>query len=404
MYIALSWRNLWRNKRRSLIAAASVFFAVLLAVVMRSVQNGSYAYMIHSSVKFYTGYLQIQGKGYWDNRSLDQSIVINKKQQQEILNIPHVISAVPRLEAFSLVSHEKVTKVSQIIGIDPILENNMTELKKKLVKGKYLTDSPDGVLIGQGLADMLKVSVGDSVVLFGQGYHGVIAAARLPVVGIVKFPISEMNNAMVFLSLPNAQNIFSAYGKITSLAIMVDTIKNQNKVYKSLKAMFNNQYTLMTWQEMMPDLVQGIEIDNASGLVMLIILYIVIAFGIFGTIMMMTSERAKEFAVLISIGMKKIRLIWVSSLETVFLAFLGAFAGTVVSLPIIFYFHYNPIPITDNAARAFDTLGVEPIFNFSTEPSIFINQAIVVLIIALATALYPALFIGKLDPVKAIKS
>ncbi|RKY78972.1 ABC transporter permease, partial [candidate division KSB1 bacterium] len=111
-----------------------------------------------------------------------------------------------------------------------------------------------------------------------------------------------------------------------------------------------------------------------------------------------------EFAVLISIGMKKIRLIWVSSLETVFLAFLGAFAGTVVSLPIIFYFHYNPIPITDNAARAFDTLGVEPIFNFSTEPSIFINQAIVVLIIALATALYPALFIGKLDPVKAIKS
>ncbi|OQX58617.1 hypothetical protein B5M50_04135 [candidate division KSB1 bacterium 4484_219] len=168
--------------------------------------------------------------------------------------------------------------------------------------------------------------------------------------------------------------------------------------------MFNNQYTLMTWQEMMPDLVQGIEIDNASGLVMLIILYIVIAFGIFGTIMMMTSERAKEFAVLISIGMKKIRLIWVSSLETVFLAFLGAFAGTVVSLPIIFYFHYNPIPITGNAARAFDTLGVEPIFNFSTEPSIFINQAIVVLIIALATALYPALFIGKLDPVKAIKS
>lgn len=404
MYLSLSWRNLWRNKKRTVIAAASVFFAVLLAVVMRSMQNGSYGYMIRSSVKFYTGYLQVQGKGYWENRSLDKSIILEKKQQTEISQIPHVASTVPRLEAFSLVSFKKVTKVAQIVGIDPAAENTMTDLKKRLVHGHYLANASDGVLLAQGLAELLKVQVGDSIVLYGQGYHGMIAAARLPIAGIVKFPITDLNNGMAYVTLSNAQNIFSANGRITSLAIMLDNIKNQNHVFKSLHSKFGDQFTLMTWQEMMPDLVQGIEMDNASGLVMLIILYIVIAFGIFGTIMMMTTERAREFGILISVGMQKWRLAWVTTLETAFLAFLGAIAGALVSLPIITYFHNHPIPITGDAARMFDLFGVEPIFNFSTDPNLLINQAIVVLLIALATAFYPVFFIRKLQPVQAARS
>ncbi len=403
MYLSLSWRNLWRNKKRTLIAAASVFFAVLLAVVMRSMQNGSYAYMIRSSVKYYTGYLQIQGKGYWENRSLDKSIVLEKKQQTEISKIHHVASTVPRLEAFSLVSFKKVTKVAQIVGIDPVAENTMTDLKKRLVRGHYLTNASDGILIAQGLAELLKVDIGDSVVLYGQGYHGMIAAARLPVAGIVKFPVADLNNGVAYLELSNAQNIFSAYGRITSLALMLDNIKNQNHVLESLRSSLEDKFTIMTWQEMMPDLVQGIAIDNASGLVMLIILYIVIAFGIFGTIMMMTTERAKEFGILISVGMKRWRLIWVTTLETAFLAFLGALSGAVVSWPIVTYFHQHPIPITGDAARMFDLFGVEPIFNFSTDPNLLINQAIVVLFIALATAFYPVFFIRKLKPVQAVQ-
>ncbi len=402
MYLTLSWRNLWRNKKRTLIAAASVFLAVLVAVIMRSMQVGSYAYMISSSVQFYTGYVQVQGNGYWENRSLNNSIILDEQQQGEIAQISHVTSVVPRLEAFSLVSFGKVTKVAQITGVNPTIENNMTELKKRLVQGRYLTESPDGVLVAQGLADLLHVSVGDSLVLYGQGYHGVIAAAMLPVSGIVKFPIARMNNAMVFLTLANAQEIFSTENRITSLAIMLDDVRNQTSVFSTISSLVGDQYTLMTWEEMMPDLVQGIALDNASGLIMLVILYIVIAFGVFGTIMMMTTERTKEFGVLISVGMKRKRLIWVTTLETVFLAFLGAISGAVVSLAVITYFHYHPIPITGSAASMFEMLGVRPIFYFSIDPGLLINQAIVVLLITLATALYPFFFIKNLEPVQAM--
>lgn len=402
MYLTLSWRNLWRNKKRTLIAAASVFLAVLVAVIMRSMQVGSYAYMISSSVQFYTGYLQVQGNDYWENRSLDNSITLDEKQLAGFAQIPHVTSVVPRLEAFSLVSFEKVTKVAQVTGVDPAAENHMTNLEKRLVEGRYLTEMPDGVLVAQGLAELLHVGVGDSLVLYGQGYHGVIAAAMLPVAGIVKFPIARMNNAMVFLTLANAQDIFSTEDRITSLAVMLDDVKNQPRVFNALNSLVGDRYTLMTWEEMMPDLVQGIALDNASGLIMLIILYIVIAFGVFGTIMMMTTERTKEFGVLISVGMKRKRLIWVTTLETLFLAFLGAISGAAVSMVVITYFHYHPIPITGSAASMFEMLGVRPIFYFSMDPGLLINQAIVVLLITLATALYPFFFIKNLEPVQAM--
>ena len=402
MYLSLSWRNLWRNKKRTVIASASIFFAVLLAVLMRSGQHGSYAYMIHSSAKLFTGYLQVQGKGYWENRSLDKSISLPAAQIDSLAEIPHVTSVTPRLEAFALISHKANTKVAEVIGIDPAVEDSMTGLRSRIAAGEYLTRDAGGLLIGQGLAEVLNAGVGDSLVLYGQGYHGQIAAARLPVTGILKLPFPSMNNSLVYLSLPNAQNVFSAYGRITSLAIMVDNIRHLTAVENMITARLKNKYTIMTWDEMMPDLVQNIELDNASGIIMLIILYIVIAFGVFGTVMMMTSERVKEFGILISVGMKKIKLIWVTTIETIFISFLGVVFGFLGSIPLIYYLHYNPIYFTGEAAKAYETLGIEPIMNFSTDPGIFFSQSLVVLIIALTTALYPLFFVSRLKPVKAI--
>jgi ABC-type lipoprotein release transport system permease subunit len=402
MYLSLSWRNVWRNKKRTIIAAASVFFAVLLAVLMRSGQHGSYAYMIHSSAKLFTGYLQVQGKGYWENRSLDKSIALTAARIDSLAGIPHVTSVTPRLEAFALISQKANTKVSAVIGIDPAAEDSMTGLRSRLVAGKYLTRNSGGLLIGQGLAEVLGANLGDSLVLYGQGYHGQIAAARLPVTGIVKLPFPSMNNSMVYLSLPNAQNVFSAYGRITSLAIMVDNIRHLPEVENMIAAQLKHKYTIMTWDEMMPDLVQSIELDNASGIIMLIILYIVIAFGVFGTVMMMTSERIKEFGILVSVGMKKIKLIGVTTIETILVSFLGVLMGFLGSIPLIYYLHYHPIHFTGEAAKAYESLGIEPIMNFSIDPGIFLSQSIVVLIIALTTALYPLLFVSRLKPAKAI--
>ena len=403
MYLQLSWRNIWRNKKRTLIVASSVLFAVFFATVMRSAQEGSYSYMIHSSAKLSTGYLQIQGKEYWEKRSLDNSYVLSQEQLARIKQIAHVSHFTPRLEAFALVSSGMKTKVSQVIAIDPLLEDRMSGLKKRLLKGSYLSDSSPAILVAQGLAKMLRVEPGDSLVLYGQGYHGQTAAANLAVQGIVKLPFEIMNNGMIFISLKPGQEIFATGNRITSLPIMIDGIQNLDQVLRKTEKVLTDNQTIMTWDEMLPDLKQNIEFDNIGGIMMLAILYIVIGFGVYGTIMMMMAERSREFGILISVGMKKKRLFIVTTLETIFVSFIGAVAGLLASIPFVYYLKYHPIRITGEAAKIYDSLGIEAIFAFSNEPGVFLSQAVVVFLIALAGISYPWLFIHKLNPTQAVR-
>lgn len=403
MYFSLSWRNIWRNKKRTVIVAASVFFAVILAALMRSAQLGSYGYMIDSSAKLFTGYLQIQGEKYWDKRSLDESIIIHPDTLQQISRIEYVTQLTPRLEAFALISHANTTKVSQVIGIDPVLEDKITHTRDKLVKGEYIASSSRGMLIGSGLAAMLKAEIGDSLVVYGQGYHGQLAAAIVPIQGIIKLPFKAMDNAMVLLPLPLAQEIFSCENRITSLPILVDDVRNLERVREATRHYLVAGQRIMLWNELMPDLEQSIEVDNVSGILMLGILYIVIAFGVFGTVMMMVSERAKEFAILISVGMRRRRLLLVLAIETFFVSFIGVVVGILFSIPIIGYLVKNPINLTGEMAELYEQLSIEPILAFSGHPWIFISQALVVMIIVIITISYPLLFVRRLDPAKTIR-
>jgi len=402
MYLSLSWRNIWRNKKRTLILAASVFFAVLLAIVMRSAQLGSYAYIIHSSAKLLTGYLQVQGKGYWENPSLDKGIHLSPRDLEKIRHIENVTNVTRRLEAFALISHLNNTRIGQILGIDPETETQMTGLREKLIKGQYINQNSSALLIGKGLAEILKADIGDSLVIYGQGAYGQMAVALLPVGGIVDLPFEALDNSLVFMSLTAAQNIFSMENRITSLPIMIDDIHHLDQVYAALQTIADDHWAIMTWDEMMPDLKENIEVDNVSGMIMLAILYVVIAFGVFGTVMMMVAERTREFGILISVGMRKGRLILVTFLESIFVSFLGSVAGMIGSIPIVTYLIHHPIYISGEGAKTYENMGIEPIMNFSGDPTIFASQALVVLTIALVTTLYPYLFIRRLQPVKAL--
>jgi len=403
MYLSLSWRNIWRNKKRTIIVASSVFFAVILAALMRSTQLGSYEYMIYSSAKLFTGYLQIQDDEYWEKRSLDQSFVPQANLYSRLDSIEHLTQYAPRLEAFALISHKTTTKVSQVIGIDPDKEHSLTGIRDKVQKGKFVEMDSEALILGSGLAEMLGAEIGDSLVIYGQGYHGQIAASILPVCGTVKLPVKAMDNAMVLMALPAAQRVFSCDERITSLPIMIDNNFNLEKVTESLRSLVNDGERLMAWDEMMPELVEGIEIDNVSGIIMLAILYIVIGFGVFGTVMMMVAERARELAILVSVGMRRRRILAVLALETFMVSFIGVVLGIGGSIPIIMYFANNPIRLTGQAAELYENLSIEPILALSTQPTIFISQALVVFLIALVTVIYPVLYVRALDPAKTIR-
>ena len=213
----------------------------------------------------------------------------------------------PRLASFALSSYGEMTKGLLIQGIDPELEDPRRKISNKLIEGRFIKRKDEGIVLAEGLANYLKIGLNDTLVLIGQGYQGITAAATFPVVGIVKFPASKMNNLFVFMGIENAQEMFSPYFPQLVTSIIID-IKNDNKLDKvknELSQRLGDNYEVMGWNEILKEMVQQIQSDNGGGIIMLAILYLIVAFGIIGTVMMITMERRKEFAILVSVGMRR---------------------------------------------------------------------------------------------------
>ncbi len=402
--LIIAWRNLWRNKRRTLITTASILFGVIFATVMSSMQEGSYSKMIDNVVKFYSGYLQIQQKDYWENKTINNTFVLTDTLLEKVNQVKQITGYAPRLESFALVSSEEMTKGALIIGIDPEKENKITNPEKWIIRGRYIHSGDPGILIGKDLADFLHLDVGDTLVLLGMGYHGVNAAGKYPVAGIFKYPLPQFNQQFIYMNLSLAQDLFSASHMITSLVVMVKNHYDMPKAKKALQQTIHSPYRLMDWKEMQPELVQIIASDRSSGKVFKAILYLIIAFGIFGTVIMMFTERRRELGVMISIGMQKTLLSTILFLETLYIGVLGVASGIIASLPIIAYYYKHPIRFSGEAARSFIEMGVEPVFNFSWMSSVFYNQAITVFILILFIAFFPVIKTLRLDITKALRA
>ncbi len=405
LYLKLAWRNIWRNKRRTLITIASILFAVFFAVVMRSVQEGSYAKMVDNMVRFYTGHGQIQDKDYWEEKTIDNSLAYKDSFTELERTNDHLDFVVPRMESFALASSGNLTKGVMVLGIHPEKEKHVMNLEGKLDTGKYIQSNDKAALIGKGLAKSLKLGLGDTLVLIGSGYHGANAAGKFPIKGIIKYPLPDIDKQAVFLPLKEAQWFYAAEDRMTSMVLMVDKAKNVDGVVKNVKASLGSEeYEVMSWAEMMPEVVQQIELDRSSGKIMLWILYAIIGFGIFGTILMMTAERRREFGVLMSIGMSRGRLILVTWLEIIMLGFLGVLAGIAVSFPFCYYFYKNPFRFTGEMQDVYEKMGIEAVLQASIDPSIFLNQAFLIFIITSILAIYPIIKIWNLRPVAAMRA
>jgi putative ABC transport system permease protein len=405
MYLRLAWRNIWRNRRRTLITAASVFMAVILSLVTRSLQLGTYQQMIDNVVRFYSGSLQVHLTGYYDEPTIDNTFEPNDTLQKLLQANTSITGRAPRLESFALASNGEYTKGTLVVGISPADENNLTRLKGKIISGSYLDADDYGVLVAQGLAAYLHLKTNDTLVLFGQGYHGVMAVGKYPVKGILRFPSPELNHGIVYLPLHPAQDLYGAGNRLTSIAMLTAENADAELVAQQLKGeLAKSGFEVISWKQMMPEMLEAIQADNSGGIIIIAVLYLIISFGIFGTVLMMLAERMHEFGILVSIGMGKLKLAFMIMLEILLISGLGVFAGAVAAIPIVAWFHTHPLHLSGDMSDYIERFGIEPVFPFSADPSIFLSQAVVVFSISALLAIYPLIRLSRLKPVEALKS
>lgn len=403
--LKIAWRSLWRNRRRTLITTASVFLAVFLALFMRSMQKGSYGVMINSVVTE-VGHIQVHDSGFWESKSINHSFLYTDALKEKVEKHENVKSVIPRFETFALGSYEEMTKGLMIQGIVPELEDPRKKISDKLIAGRFLTSDDEGIVLAEGLAKYFGVNVNDTLVLIGSGYQGITSAGLYPVIGIIKYPIPKLNNFIAYLSIKKVQKEFAPYHPNLISALVVDLHDGEelNEKAAEINELIGSKYEVMEWQKMLPDVVQQIEGDDIGGVVMLAILYIIVAFGILGTVLMMTMERRKEFAIMVAVGMHRWRLAIVVFFETIFIGILGVISGILVSLPFLNYLYKNPIPMAGEMANMMLEFNMEPEIPFSLEPYIFTNQGIAIFVLAAIAALYPVVFAIRFRILKAMRS
>lgn len=467
--IELAWRNTWRNKRRTLITAASVFFAVFFAILMRSFQLGSYDLIFRNVIESYSGYLQLQNSNFFDEPSLDNGFELNRQVIDTVLADRDVEAIVPRIESYALAAGGAHTQGVIVMGIDPEGEalasgtkNRLVKIKlsdkaiatlktedlpertKKLldlfpgecysgmgmlmsdlgiknedtatvfpvirkhagVKNSYLvSDDENAVLIGSGLSDYLKLGTGDTLVLMGQGYHGATAAGKYIIKGIVKLPAPDIDNIIVYMPVNTARGFYSAPDLATSavLRLRSNADSEVNATAARLEKTVPEDLAIKTWHELNALVINQMEADSRSGMIMIGILYLVIAFGVFGTVLMMLAERRREFGMLVSIGMQKRKLAGTIALEMVITGFIGVAGGVLASLPLVFYGHYHPYRLTGEMARMYEDYGYQPIMPTLLPDTYYLWQCVVVLIIVAIAIGFSTRRIFRIDTVNYLK-
>jgi ABC-type lipoprotein release transport system permease subunit len=466
----LAWRNLWRNKRRTLITAASVFFAVFFALVMRSFQLGTYEKMYRDVIESYSGYLQLQNADYLDESSLDNGFVLEQSLTDIIEADPNVTGVIPKLESSALAAAGSRTQGVMVIGMDPDNEQKTLNISNRLIKyrltpeatealkdeslpgrtaklvdvfggeawtdeeslisdlgigdddsavvmplfrkyasldNRYLTSADSGrAVIGYGLSRYLSADVGDTLVVMGQGYHGVSAAGLFVIKGIVSMPNPDIDNAFVYITLADAQYLYAAPEMVTSAIISINETDDKEllQTQQRLAASCNDGLVIRNWKEMNALLLNQMEADNKSGAIMIGILYLVIAFGVFGTVLMMMAERRREFGMLVSIGMQKRKLAGIVGMEMLFIGLLGVMAGMAASLPIVFLGYARPLRFTGELARMYEEYGFEPVMPMLLPDTYYLWQAVIVLLILLIAITFSVRRIFKLNIINALRA
>jgi ABC-type lipoprotein release transport system permease subunit len=465
--IKIAWRNLWRNRRRTMITSASVLFAVFFALIFRSLQLGSYDKMFRDVIESYTGYIQVQQSDFWEEKTVDNTFPYDPVVDSEIKSDPNVITTVPRFESFALASSGPKTKGVLVMGVDPEKEQYLSGISDKLVQFRMTTKAvqrmtndaalPEsvkafaamhegnsytssarlqmdlgikdkdaaalmpvveqytrfrngsiemgepGVWVGDRLSQYLELNIGDTLVLIGQGYHATTAAGKYPIKGIVKLPLPDLDNKVVYLPLDICQLLYNAGGNLTSLALHI--ADNEDKAVVAtvdrIGRFIPDGQRVLEWREMNEVLVSQLEADNYSGMIMIGILYLVIAFGVFGTVLMLTAERKREFGVMVAIGMQKRKLASVMTLEMLFIGFLGMLAGSLIATLFILYGVDHPIVFKGEMAKMYEDFGMDPVMAFQGINVYFIWQLFIVCLMVMLSMIYP---LRKIFGMKVVNS
>ena len=408
----IAWRNLWRNKRRTLLTLAAISFGLFLAILMTAMQDRSFADMIDSAAKMGGGHVTVQHPEYLDTPTLTRTVVDADQVAKTVEADPLVQRAVPRISGQAMVATAKSSYGAFFVAYDPSLEDDTTlGFLDGEVEGELLSaDSGNGIVIGRKLAQNLDVGLGDKVVYTMIDKEGEIVGALGRVRGLISTGAGSVDAALMLVPIQHLRKQLQ-YGEneATQVALFLEDSRRSAIVADRIGPQIEAHGDALTWYDISPDLSGFIAMKVGGARFFEGVILILVAASIFNTMFVSVLERTREFGIQLAIGYSpgqiRAMVVW----ESIWLAISGVLAGALFTYPLYSYLEKNGIDISAQIeASGQENIEVAGV-GFDTVLTIGIfpeNVGLIVGAIVLSTiaaGIYPAWRAGRVEPVEAIK-
>jgi ABC-type lipoprotein release transport system permease subunit len=407
--ISLAWRNLWRQRRRTILTLISIAFGGFLAIMMTAMQDRSFADFIDTAARLGAGHVTIQHPDYQDRPVLTNTVKQTGDKRGVAEADPDVMRVVERTSGQTMVSTASDSFGAIFIAYDPTLETAETfEFTDRLVEGE-LFDAPDsdGIILGQRLAHNLGAEPGDKIIFTLTDRSGEIVTDMERVTGLIATGAPSLDAGLVLLPIDTVRRVVGYDPtESTQVAVFLDDGRRSLRAAERLRGELGEDVAVLTWDEIQPEIKAFVAMKIGGGRVMEIIIGLLVAAGIFNTMFMSVMERSREFGIMMAIGYSPRQLFALVMAESGLMAVLGLLAGVAVTAWPYSYLARNGIDMSQAYAQSgnIDIGGVsfDTILRIGIFPENAIAIAVAIVLATVLAGIYPAWKAGRVNPVEAI--
>lgn len=405
--IQIAWRNLGRNKKRTALAFLAITVAQFAFLATDGLMRG-YSDNIRLAITGpMVGHVQAHDPNWRQERALDLTIDDVDNIVSEVQSDPDVGNVSARIYAPVLVAPKQDAFIAIVIGLSIDAESSpygiLSGLKQSVEKGK--------VLIGYRLAKKINAEPGQEIAVVGQAADGSLANDLYIVQDIIRCPADIVNQSGIVMSLQDAQQLFVMPNQANEIVIRAKTSGKSREISNRLsqKPLFAN-IEVLTWQEIVPELVLILKMSDYVGYFALIIVFIAAVAGIANTLMMSTFERMHEFGMLIALGTRPMRIVRMIICEAIFIGIIGVAIGTVLGYGFVIGTAEQGIDMASWGGEgqveemAYQGLNLPLHIHPRLEPIDTLIGLVAVIVTSLVASVWPAWITGRLEPIEAMRA
>ncbi len=407
----IAWRNLWRHRTRTLTMTSAVAFSYGLCLFSMGIGDDGHQQMLNEATEGAGGDILVHAEGYWENKSSDLVMDDANEVLSAVESTDGVRAAIPRIIINGLVSSASGNRMLFLQGIDPQRELALRDFSEDLEAGEYLdaSDRDDPIVLGAVIVEKLELDLGDRVVLTATQPDGEVTRALFHLTGVIKTGLKEVDETMGITTLAAAQEAVGAQGMLTQIGVMIDPGQISDSVAARIRLASESPgrtLEVLTWQEAIPEMVGFIEVDDAFLSIYLIVIFAIVAFAIANTFLMAVMERVREFGLLNALGLRGRGVAGLLLTETILMTSLAMAIGFVLGFSGHLAASHWGIPLSIYGVENIEVSGVDfasLVMRSKLNPMKWVAASVLVALVTLGSALYPAWRASRLAPSEAMR-